>query len=82
MDHKCHRCGEWDGTFLPGDITGNGTVDLEDAALLLLYCQGKLDPDSLPLAAADVDQDGIVSIIDAYRIVLYYRESIAAFPTP
>ena len=70
----CTRCGDWDGTIVPGEVTGDGKIDMADAYRIILYLSGKLTLNEAEQAAADVNGDGMVDFIDIYQIILYYRE--------
>lgn len=50
------------GVYAPGDINGNGAVDVSDAALLGFYWQ-KTVPPAPP--NVDINDDGIINISDA-----------------
>ena len=70
----CTRCGDRDGTIVPGEVTGDGKIDMADAYRIILHLSGKLTLNEAEQAAADVNGDGMVDFIDIYRIILYYRE--------
>ena len=57
--------------ILPGDVNGDGTVDIADASLVL---QNSLFPDQYPVSypgSLDFDGDGAVDIRDAVRLIQY-----------
>lgn len=68
-----------DGIALPGDVDGNGEVDIVDALLVAQYYVN-LDPVVFNPNVADVDLDGEISIIDALLIAQYYVGLIPTLP--
>ena len=58
--------------ILYGDVNVDGTVSAADAALILLYINGK-NPD-INLKAADVNADTVVNKLDADMILQYVAE--------
>jgi len=56
-------------TFLRGEVTGDGVVNLNDALAIVRYLF-QHGP-SLCLDAADVEDDGRVTVLDAIRLILY-----------
>ena len=70
----CTRCGDWDGTIVPGEVTGDGRVDTMDAYRIILYLNGALDLTDIQLLAADVNGDAAVDMRDVHQILLRYRE--------
>ena len=71
---------------LPGDVNGNGSVDTRDAYLALrivnglsLYTNptGHTEPTSYEQTAADVNQDGEVTVADALLIMYMALDRIA-----
>lgn len=56
--------------YTPGDINGDGEVDINDAICLLKYVAGwKLD--GVVIEALDVNGDGRVNTKDAIQILRY-----------
>ena len=53
---------------MPGDVNGDGDVDIADAVCIVNHIVGKPNTTFVE-AAADVDGDGVVDIADAVRIV-------------
>lgn len=71
---------------IPGDVNGDGTVDIVDALLAAQYYVG-LDPPNFNADAADVNCDGTVDIVDALIIAQFYVGLISQLdycvtPTP
>ncbi len=56
---------------LPGDVNGNGSVDIVDALLCAQYYVG-LNPGNFIVACGDVNCSGTVDIVDALRVAQYY----------
>lgn len=54
---------------IPGDVNGDGTVDVADALLCLRCAMGLVTLDENALAAADVNGDGNVDAADALMIL-------------
>jgi hypothetical protein len=68
QDGRLDSCG--DVTCRPGDVDGNGAVDLTDPIALLGYLfQGSASPTCLD--AGDVQKDGRIDLADAVGILLY-----------
>ena len=66
-------------TVLPGDVNGDGTVDVSDATIIQLYIAELLDESKFNKEAADVNRDGAVNVRDASLIQLYAAELIDSF---
>ena len=54
---------------IPGDVTGDGIVDIRDAVLLLQYLAGNTTFNDRQLRAADANADGNVTIADVVTIM-------------
>ena len=65
---------------VPGDVNGDGEIDILDANLVVAWYNEIRDLTDKQLAAADVNGDGEVDIMDANMIVAYYNEIIDEFP--
>lgn len=81
----CTVCGEelsreHQGVCSPGDVNGDGAIDILDANLVVSYYNELRDLTGEQLLAADVNGDGEVDILDANMIVAYYNEVIHVFP--
>lgn len=70
-----------DPDILPGDVDGNGVVNILDAKLVVSYYNELTDLTDAQLLAADVNHDGIVNLPDANLIAAYYTGNISSFPT-
>ena len=62
-----------------GDVNGDGSIDAEDAGLIIDYYYGYRELTAAEVARADVDCDGAVDTADAGRIIDYYYGIIAGF---
>ena len=66
---SCILCGAQDTTRVPGDIDGNGTVDVDDVLALLWYV---LFPEDYPIdAEADFDHNGSTDVDDVLTLLWY-----------
>ncbi|GEM_PF-6637188 len=65
---------------LPGDVNGDGSVDIQDALLTMRRAMGLIADDALDMEAADVSGNGTVSIEDAVLILRYAMGLITEFP--
>lgn len=63
-----------------GDLTGDGTVNVQDAALINRYIQGKAELTEEQLSVCDVNNDGSVNVTDAALIYRFAAGKIDAFP--
>lgn len=65
----------WESTFTinvvykPGDIDGSGTVDNDDAKMLLKHLSGSTQLDEEQYARADVYGDGDINMLDVIAIL-------------
>lgn len=81
----CTRCGMELSRFhvgecAPGDVNGDGEVNIFDANLVVACYNGTTFFAESQLQAADVNGDGEVDIFDANLIVAYYNGTIPGFP--
>ncbi len=62
------------GDYIPGDASGNGNVYLEDMDSTMNYIIG--NNSTLNVIATDVNQDGIIDVLDLERIwdYVFYRQ--------
>jgi len=65
-------------TYLPGDVDGNGIVEVSDCVFLISYIFA-FGPAPDPLEAADADCNGIVEISDAVFLLNFI---FASGPAP
>ncbi|MCL2489041.1 MAG: dockerin type I domain-containing protein, partial [Oscillospiraceae bacterium] len=70
---------EEENSFVPGDVNGNGEVDIGDARLVLQHLVEKITLTGRDLIAADVDGKG-VSITSARLILQFLVDKIDGFP--
>jgi hypothetical protein len=66
--------------IIPGDVSGNGTVQAHDAFLLLKYLVGTEQLDEMQLSSADVSLDHTVSAFDASLIMMHVFGQIDMLP--
>ena len=64
----------------PGDIDGNGAVEIADALLALRYAMGVLELTQEQIAAGDVNGNGVCSLTDAILIARFASGAITQFP--
>ena len=55
--------------LLPGDVTGEGIVDIEDLAIVVNFILGKTEPDEEHFQAADCNGDGTLDVLDLICMV-------------
>jgi hypothetical protein len=67
--------------FIRGDANGDGVVSRADPELILSFIHGTA-PLGAPLDAADADDSGIVNVVDAQFLYLYFYSQGAAPPAP
>jgi endo-1,4-beta-xylanase len=63
----------------PGDVNGDGIINITDALLVAKYCGGIPVPATFIVGNADVNQDGTISIVDALKIAQYVAGLIQNF---
>jgi hypothetical protein len=63
----------------PGDINGDGEIDVQDVTLTLQYVLGTHLLDEEQLAASDVNGDGVVDVIDVTLILKFALGLIDSF---
>jgi hypothetical protein len=66
-------------TGTPGDVNGDGSIDIVDALLTAQYYVG-LDPSGFIPGNADTNCDGSIDIVDALLVAQYYVGLITEFP--
>jgi hypothetical protein len=54
---------------LPGDINGDGSVNIQDIIFLINFILGTDDPDTGEFNAADMNGDGVLNIQDIILLV-------------
>ncbi len=65
----------------PGDVNGDGKVDLVDAKLVMQYYNGADVLDEAQQKNADTNGDGLINLIDVKQIMQYYNGEIDGFVT-
>ena len=68
VDDVCTRCNEPKPDFIPGDLNGDGLVNITDAIELLKYV-AKLKNNVVNEAGTDIDGNGTVNINDAIALL-------------
>lgn len=59
-------------TVLPGDITGEGNINSRDIKKLSDYLIDDIDLSTVFLFSADVDENGVINLLDLYKIYKNY----------
>jgi len=67
------------GSVKIGDVNNDTKVNIKDAVMLILYCEGKPGPSCI-LDVADVNRDGEIDRTDPLLICQYCYRMIPAFP--
>jgi hypothetical protein len=67
------------GCTLPGDVDGDGSIDIIDALLIAQYYV-QLNPANFNSDCADINCDQTITIVDALLIAQYYVGLITTFP--
>ena len=70
----------WELIRTPGDIDGNGSINVIDANLVRRHAAKIITLDDTQLLAADVNKDGSVNVVDANLIRRYAAKLISEFP--
>ena len=65
--------------IVPGDVSGDGSINGVDAVLILKYAANTLQTE-FSIAAADVNGDGAVNGVDAVLVLKYAAGTISKFP--
>lgn len=68
------------GELSSGDLNGDGEINMNDAAMLLQYCNGVLELTEEQKAAAELNGDGILDMKDAVLLIRYCNNEISRFP--
>lgn len=55
--------------FIPGDVTGDGVVDILDIVLLVNFILMLDEPDTIEFLSGDMDENGILNVLDLIQIV-------------
>ncbi|MBR6006678.1 MAG: hypothetical protein IK064_03540 [Clostridia bacterium] len=59
----------FEGGAVPGDVDGNGNVNVTDAIIALRGAMGVIELTDEQIAAGDVNGDGVVNVIDALTVL-------------
>ena len=65
-----------------GDVNGDGSVNMEDALIVMRYAMGIGEIYEPNLPYADVNGDGVINMADALLIMRYNLGLIDGFPVP
>ncbi|MCL2487759.1 MAG: fibronectin type III domain-containing protein [Oscillospiraceae bacterium] len=65
---------------IPGNVSGSGTLGLNDTRMVLQYLVGKINFTDEQLALADVNGDELITVADARLILQYLVGRIPFFP--
>lgn len=63
-----------------GDLNGDGEINMDDAAMLIGYCNGVQELTEEQQAAAELNGDGVLNIEDAVLLIKYCNNVINRFP--
>lgn len=63
-----------------GDVNGDGKIDMDDAALLIRYCNNQTVLNDQQKAAAELDGNDKVDMDDAALLIRYCNNQLASFP--
>ena len=63
-----------------GDLNGDGEINMDDAAMLIGYCNGVQELTEEQQAAAELNGDSVLNIEDAVLLIKYCNNVISRFP--
>lgn len=63
-----------------GDVDGNGEINMDDAALLIRYCNNLTTLTDEQKAAAELNGNGEINMDDAALLIRYCNNLLASFP--
>ena len=63
-----------------GDVDGNGEIDMDDAALLIRYCNNLIKLTDEQRAAAELNGDREIDMDDAALLIRYCNNLLPSFP--
>ena len=66
-------------TILPGDVSGDGAVNMTDVLMIYQHFRGMIILDEDQLQTADVNGDGLVNMQDVLLVYQYFRGKITEF---
>lgn len=58
-----------EGTIVPGDVTGNGSVNVQDATIVVNYILGTEKNEAYDYSAADMNNDGEIDVFDVTKMI-------------
>lgn len=58
-----------DEPIIPGDVTGNGSVNVQDATIVVNYILGTDVNDEYDYSAADMNNDGEIDVFDVTKMI-------------
>ena len=64
-----------------GDVDDNGKINMDDAALLIRYCNNLTTLTDEQRAAAELNGDSEINMDDAALLIRYCNNLLASFPT-
>lgn len=73
-DNNCIHCGEPEGIMLPGDVNGDGHVNIADVAYLYAHIKNTAPiVDEAQFLRTDVNSDGVLNIGDVGRLYAHVK---------
>lgn len=63
-----------------GDLNGNGSINIQDTAILYRHLKNSASLTDIQLAASDVNGDGKVNAVDAAMLYRFAANKLPAFP--
>ncbi|MDY5100649.1 MAG: dockerin type I domain-containing protein [Oscillospiraceae bacterium] len=66
-------------TVMPGDVNGDGVIDVADALAVYKHVRGKQTLKGDAFTAADVTGNGVIDVADALNVYKYVRGKITSF---
>lgn len=63
-----------------GDLNGNGSINIQDTAILYRHLKNSASLTDVQLAASDVNGDGKVNAVDAAMLYRFAANKLTAFP--
>ena len=63
-----------------GDVDGSGEINMDDAALLIRYCNNLITLTDEQKAISDLDGNGEINMDDAALLIRYCNNLLEKFP--